>query len=188
MIYKLFSLFNYLHKNIFNNNRINRFFNNLIHSMYPCFLCILFFTMSSTSHNHRLQDIFFSQKSSYLLTSFISINDRHRAVHENQTKAIVFFISIFDNLDGFMAIKSLLDDMRNVLITSLHEDYFETNYIIGFIIDDQDASIFVYLVDQFIFFFLFYLLLRGIFIFQKYVLCLFFFGKWPVFVLDDLWI
>ena len=120
----IFSLFNYLFENFLNYLQINRFRDNLIHLMSPCFLYILFFSMSSTSYNHRLQNIFLSQKASYFLTSLIPINNRHRAVHKYQAKTIVLLKSILYKLYGFVTIKCLLNDFRNIFITSLHQNNF----------------------------------------------------------------
>ena len=117
--------------------------------MSPCFLYVLFFRMPSTSYNHRLQDIFLSQKASNFLTSLISINDRHRAIHKYQAIAIVLLKSIFYQLNSFVTIKCLLDDFRNIFITSLHQNNFKSGYIVGFIINDQDVSILIDLINHF---------------------------------------
>ena len=117
--------------------------------MSPCFLYILLFSMSSTSYNHWLQDIFLSQKASNILSSLISINYRYRAVHQYQAKAIVLLKRIFNYLNGFMTIKRLLNDIRNIFIASLQQNNFKSDYIIGFIINDQDASILVNLINYF---------------------------------------
>ena len=117
--------------------------------MSPCFLYVLFFRMPSTSYNHRLQDIFLSQKASYFLTSLISIKERHRAVHKYQAKAIVLLKCILYQFNRFVTIKCLLNDFRNIFITSLHQNNFKSNCIVRFIIHDQNTSILVDLINYF---------------------------------------
>ena len=121
--------------------------------MSPSLQDIFLFSMTSACYNHRLQQILFPCKVPNPIRCLISIHNRHRAVHKNKSEAIILFIKcLFNFLNSLLSIVSMSNNLINTIKPSLQQRNLQAHNIIRLIINNQNPSVLISLLNNMIIF------------------------------------
>lgn len=107
--------------------------------------------MSSDGHDDRLRQVVRFQETTDAVTGFVAVHDRHRAIHEDQTVelwgVVVSLVGSLHHLEGLGSVECLVDEGFYAFEAHLVQLHGQTQNVIGLVINDQDASFHILVLE-----------------------------------------